>query len=336
MKKAYNYSLRAYNTFGIEALARVFVIVSNELELKQTLQEKAGQALLLLGGGSNILLTQDLDLKVIKNEICGKRILERIGSKVRIAVGGGENWHDLVQWSLEQGFGGLENLSLIPGTVGAAPIQNIGAYGVELKDVFYRLKAMELDSAEIRFFDKSECQFGYRDSLFKRELKGRYLITEVQLELSVEKHQLNTSYGAIEDWLHEQKLEAGIHEISQAVVAIRRSKLPDPQQLGNAGSFFKNPEVSKRQWDALSLLFPKMPGYPLDEKTVKIPAGWLIEQCGWKGKRIGDAACYEKQALVLVNYGKASGKEILDLARQIMASVQEKFEIALTPEVNII
>ncbi|HMQ48071.1 MAG TPA: UDP-N-acetylmuramate dehydrogenase [Saprospiraceae bacterium] len=336
MKKAYDFSLRAHNTFGIEARAKEFVIVLNEVELKEVLLEEVGQPILLLGGGSNILFTQDIDIKVIKNRIGGKRILEKFGHKVRIAVGAGENWHELVLWSLQQGFGGLENLSLIPGTVGASPIQNIGAYGVELKDVFYGLKAMHVESGESRFFDKAESQFGYRDSIFKRELKGQYIITEVQLDLTLYDHKLNTSYGAIEDWLREHELEAGIQEISQAVIAIRRSKLPDPQQLGNAGSFFKNPEVSKRQSEDLLATFPKMPWYPAQDATVKIPAGWLIEQCGWKGKRIGDAGCYDKQALVLVNYGSASGKEILDLAQQITASVQEKFDILLSPEVNII
>ena len=330
-----HYSLKALNTFGLEAHASSFVRVTSVAELQSVLKNWEGK-IFLLGGGSNILLTQDIDALVIKNEIREKTILREYKNCVHLAVGAGENWHQLVLWAIEQGLGGIENLSLIPGTVGAAPIQNIGAYGVELKDVFVRLEAVELATGKPEIFYHKDCQFGYRDSIFKGSAKGRYGITRVILRLS-KFPVLNTSYGAIRDILAARGIkQPGIREVSEAVIQIRSSKLPDPAQLGNSGSFFKNPEISRTQFRALQERFPKIVHYPLPNGKVKIPAGWLIEQCGWKGKRVGNTGCHAQQALVLVNYGGASGTEVWAHAQKVMASVAEKFGIHLQAEVNII
>jgi UDP-N-acetylmuramate dehydrogenase len=253
-----------------------------------------------------------------------------------VKAGGGEVWHDLVLFCLQHNLGGIENLSLIPGTVGAAPLQNIGAYGVELKDVFEELEAVNLATGELHTFDKAACQFGYRESVFKHESRGQYIVASVTLRLRKE-HQLNTSYGAIQTTLEEMQVQQPtIHDVSAAVCHIRRSKLPDPAQIGNAGSFFKNPEIPVLLYDVLKEKYPGMPAYPVSEAAVKVPAGWLIEQCGWKGKVIENYGVHKNQALVLVNYGGAHGEKLLALARDIIQSVQEKFGITLQPEVNIL
>ncbi len=336
MKIIENQSLRTYNTFGIDVLAKYFAEVCSENELQIVLKQNI-QPLLLLGGGSNVLLTKNFDGLVIKNSISGIQIETTRDQKVIVSAGAGENWHGFVQWCLRHDFGGVENLSLIPGTVGAAPIQNIGAYGVELKAVFHHLEAMELSTCRIHTFSKEDCQFGYRDSIFKRDLKDKFCITKVYFELTKKEHSINISYGAIKDTLYDRGIEKPtIQELSQAVIAIRSSKLPDPAVIGNAGSFFKNPEIQSDAFDVLKRQFPNLPAFPGERGGVKVPAGWLIEQCGWKGTRRGDAGCYEKQALVLVNYGKAKGEEIWQLARDIADSVKVKFGIQLQAEVNLV
>lgn len=332
-----NVSLKAYNTFGIEARARYFAEVSSTRELQEVLRQWRGGRPFILGGGSNILLSGNLDGLVIRNGIKGRAATAVEGDRTWVSAGGGEDWHAFVLWCLELGLGGIENLSLIPGSAGAAPIQNIGAYGVELQDVFHSLEAVELTSGALHSFGKEACRFGYRDSIFKRELKGQYCITRVMLELSNANHRINTSYGAIRETLAEQGVPAPtIHDVSRAVIAIRSGKLPDPKKLGNSGSFFKNPELSQEQFEKLRRQYPDIIFYPLKDGRVKLPAGWLIERAGWKGKRIGDAGCYEKQALVLVNYGKATGREIGELAERIQTSVEEKFGLRLEMEVNVV
>ncbi len=331
-----NYNLQALNTFGIAANARYFAEAHSEADLRKAFQLQI-QPMLILGGGSNLLLTQDFEGLVIKNAIPGKTIIEETDTQAMVRVGAGENWHQFVLWCLDQDLGGVENLSLIPGTVGAAPIQNIGAYGVELKDVFHHLEAMEVATGNMRTFSHAECRFGYRDSVFKNELKGKYCITQVYLKLTKLAHQINTSYGAIRETLATHGVtDPTIRDISNAVIDIRSSKLPDPAKIGNSGSFFKNPEIPAEQFAKLQQRFPHIISFPGSNGKIKVPAGWLIEQCGWRGTRRGDAGCYEKQALVLVNYGNASGEEIWRLAQDIVASVQDTFGITLSPEVNII
>ena len=334
-----NISLKSFNTFGIEARARYFVRVQNTRELGDVLANPAYNSLprLVLGGGSNVLFINDyFDGLVIKIDIKGIAVLEETDQSVRIEVGAGEVWHDLVMYAIEKGYSGLENLSLIPGTVGAAPMQNIGAYGVEIKETFDSLEALHVESGRSRRFTNDECRFGYRESVFKHELKGQYIITSVRFNLS-KMPVFHTSYGAIQDTLREMGVaELSVKAISEAVCRIRRSKLPDPAQIGNAGSFFKNPEIPKAQYDALKAQYPGMPGYITSQDLVKVPAGWLIEQCGWKGKIVGATGVHKLQALVLVNYGDAKGQEIKELAEQVQQSVQERFGIRLTPEVNFL
>ena len=291
---------------------------------------------LFLGGGSNILLMNDFDGLVLKNEIKGLEVVLENEEKSILQVGGGEIWHDFVLQTLERNLSGIENLSLIPGTVGAAPMQNIGAYGVEIKDVFVALEALNLQTFEVEVFDKEKCNFGYRESFFKHDGKGKYVILNVSFELSKIPH-FNVSYGAIKDTLIQMGIETiGSKAISDTVINIRKSKLPDPAKIGNAGSFFKNPELDKAFFDQIKTKFPEIPSYPIDEKKVKVPAGWLIEQAGWKGKRFGEIGVHEKQALVLVNYGGGHGQEIADLAFKIQASVLDIFGINIMPEVNFI
>ncbi len=292
---------------------------------------------LILGGGSNVLFINDFfDGLVIKIEIKGIAVLEETDQAVLLEVGAGEVWHDLVVHTIEKGYSGLENLSLIPGTVGAAPMQNIGAYGVEIKETFDSLEALLLESGESRRFTNEECRFGYRESVFKHELKGKYIITSVRFKLS-KKPVFHTSYGAIQDTLREMGVdELSVKAISEAVCHIRRSKLPDPAQIGNAGSFFKNPEIPKAQYEALKAQYPQIPGYITSQDYVKVPAGWLIEQCGWKGKTIGETGVHKLQALVLVNYGKAKGQEIKALSEEVQKSVYERFGIQLNAEVDFL
>lgn len=291
---------------------------------------------LILGGGSNILFTKDFDGLVIKNSIKGISPVKETEEDVWIKAYSGEVWHELVLYCVRHNFGGVENLSLIPGTVGAAPIQNIGAYGAELKDAFESLEAVNMHTGEIETFPLDQCHFGYRDSIFKAEAKGRYFILSVILKLK--KHpRFNTSYGAIQKTLDESGIsELSVEAISKAVCQIRNSKLPNPALLGNAGSFFKNPEISAAQYDKLKQKYADMPGYKTGDNMVKVPAGWLIEQCGWKGKRVGNTGSHKDQALVLVNYGGARGDEIKQLAADIQQSVKDKFGISITPEVNIL
>ncbi|WP_439475734.1 UDP-N-acetylmuramate dehydrogenase [Algoriphagus formosus] len=332
-----NTSLKPYNTFGIDAKARFFTKVSGLKELKEALLFAEAQTIpiLILGGGSNVLLTQDFTGLVIKLELKGIKVVEEDSEKVLVSVGAGENWHEFVLFAIAQNWAGIENLSLIPGTVGASPMQNIGAYGVEIQQVFHHLKALNRKTLELETFSAEECQFGYRESVFKHRLKDKYIICEVVFQLS-KIPLINISYGAIKDTLAEMKAEnPGIKEVSDAVIAIRQSKLPNPAEIGNAGSFFKNPTISESTFEKLKDQFPEIPGYEVDE-GIKVPAAWLIDQAGWKGFRRNDIGVHNKQALVLVNFGKGKGKEIQELSQEIQQSVEEKFGIKLSPEVNFI
>lgn len=332
-----NVSLKPYNTFGIDAKARFFVHVTTVEELVWVLEQENYPEKLILGGGSNMLLTGDIDALVIHIGLMGKEILEEGRTHTLIRVMAGENWHDLVLWTLERNLGGLENLSLIPGSVGSAPIQNIGAYGVELKDSFVSCEAVEVATGRKRLFSLEDCRFGYRESFFKQEGKGKFVITSVTLRLTSGEHQLRTEYGTIADELEgADVLHPTITDISNAVIRIRQRKLPDPAVLGNSGSFFKNPVVDKGKLAEIQKKYEQVPFYSISEKEVKIPAAWLIDTCGFKGMRVGDAGVHEHQALVLVNYGHASGKEILDLAKKIQTEVRDTFGISIEPEVNIL
>ena len=333
-------SLKPYNTFGIDANARYWVEVNSEEDLQTVLQlsDYSNQPKLILGGGSNVLLCHDFDGLVVKINIQGIDVTREDDDHVYITAGAGVNWHALVLFCVGRGYAGMENLSLIPGTVGAAPMQNIGAYGVELEQVFESLTAVHVATSEKKTFTHADCAFGYRESIFKRELKGQYIITRVTFQLN-KRPIFHTRYGAIQETLTEMGVTdetLSIKAISDAVIRIRRSKLPDPAQIGNAGSFFKNPEIPKDQFDKLKQAYPTLPGYPIDDNVVKVPAGWLIEQAGWKGYRFGDAGVHAKQALVLVNYDKATGDEIMALARKVQQSVLETFGVTILPEVNVI
>lgn len=332
-----NISLRPYNTMGIDVKARAFAAFSNVEELAQLSEQySASSSQLVLGGGSNILFTKDYDGLVLKNEIKGIATVKEDASHVYVRAGAGENWHGFVQHCLRQNFAGVENLSLIPGNVGASPMQNIGAYGVEIKDVFEELEAYHLRDKKIHTFSTNDCQFGYRESVFKRQYRNQFVILNVTYRLN-KQPRFNTSYGAIEQELEQMGVgELSIQAIAQAVINIRRSKLPDPAVTRNAGSFFKNPSVPAAYYAQLQQAFPGIVGYPNADGTVKLAAGWLIEQCGWKGVRKGDAGCHARQALVLVNYGHATGKEIYDLSEDILQSVKTKFGVELEREVNIV
>lgn len=332
-----NFSLKNHNTFGIAAKAKFFVEINTISELEAILQDKNYPNKLILGGGSNILIIQDIDALVIYINLKGIEVLSKNDDKVIIKVMAGENWHDMVLWTLNHNFGGLENMSLIPGNTGTAPIQNIGAYGIELKDSFVSCEAIQVETQTGRTFSKEDCNFGYRQSYFKNEGKNKFVITSVSLELSTKNHKLNTSYGAIEQELTKMGiLNPTIKDVSNAVIAIRKSKLPDPNELGNSGSFFKNPIITYIDFESFTKKNPSAPYYKVSEEEYKIPAGWLIDQSGFKGKRYGDAGVHKNQALVLVNYGNATGKEILKLAEEIIKEVKSKFDISLTPEVNLI
>ena len=328
-----HFSLKNYNSFGIEVETEFFAAISNEAELIEVLKSNGNKPFRVLGGGSNVLLTEDYKGLTLVMQNKGISILEETASHVLIEVQAGENWHELVLWALENDFGGIENLALIPGSVGAAPIQNIGAYGVELSSVFQRCKALDLESLSFNEFDKAACEFGYRSSVFKTHLKGKAIITRVQFKLSKKTHQTHTQYGALQASL--QGKEISIQNIAASVIAIRKSKLPDPAQIGNSGSFFKNPVIPVNQFKQLQENYPEIPHYPDTAEKIKIPAGWLIEKLGYKGKRFGDAGVHEKQALVLVNYGNAKGIELLNLAQQIQEQVLQNFGVQLEVEVNI-
>lgn len=326
--------LKEYNTFGVEAFANQLVFVDSAASLLRLLDEK-GIPDLILGGGSNILFSGRLLNLVVRNNILGKHIIEENEFSALVEIGGGENWHEVVKWAIENDLGGIENLSLIPGTAGAAPIQNIGAYGVELKDVFYSLDAIDLQSKKQVVFTKQDCAFAYRNSLFKQQ-KGRFFITRIRLKLN-KRPSVNISYGAIATVLEEKGILAPtIRDVSEAVISIRTSKLPDPSKLGNAGSFFKNPVLTEKHFIRLKNSFHDIVFYQLSSNQYKIPAGWLIEQCGLKGKREGAVGCYEKQALVIVNFGGATSRDILQWVEKIENLVRQKFGIQLEREVNVV
>ena len=329
-----NFSLKNYNTFGIDVKAKKFVSVSTLEELKEVLSIE--NEIFLLSGGSNMLITKDIDKTVVHIDLKGITILEESKDQVVVEVYAGEDWHQFVLWCVNHDFGGIENLSLIPGNVGTCPIQNIGAYGVEVKDVIESVETIEIKSGKTKTFSNSECKFGYRNSIFKNTLKGKFVITKVRFKLTKVKHNLNTSYGAIESELSSNKIQnPTITDISNAVIAIRQSKLPDPKEIGNSGSFFKNPVISKSHFERLQEKYPKIPSYPIDEFTEKVPAGWLIETAGFKGKRFGEAGIHDKQALVLVNHGNAYGQEVFEVAKHIQSKIYIDFGIELEIEVNV-
>ncbi|PVX46711.1 UDP-N-acetylmuramate dehydrogenase [Flavobacterium sp. 103] len=332
-----NFSLKNYNTFGIEAKAEQFVAVHSVSELKSILEQNKNQKKFVLGGGSNMLLTKNIEALVIHIDLKGKKILKEDADYVWVESQAGENWHQFVLWAIDQNFGGLENMSLIPGNVGTTPVQNIGAYGTEIKDTFVSCDAINIENQEIRTFTKEECNFGYRESVFKNEVKDQYIITSVVFKLTKQNHKINTSYGDITAELAKNNITTpGLKDVSNAVIAIRKSKLPDPAELGNSGSFFKNPILLKSDFKAIHQKFPEMRFFDISETEVKVPAGWLIEQAGLKGKRFGDAGVHKNQALVLVNYGGATGQEILDVSKTVQDTVFNTFGIHIEAEVNII
>jgi UDP-N-acetylmuramate dehydrogenase len=332
-----NKSLKEFNTFGIDCKAMYFFSVSTIDELKELLQHDDHQRKFILGGGSNVLFTRDLDELVIHIDLKGISIIQEDDDHIILEIMAGENWHDLVEYCIDHDYGGIENLSLIPGNVGTAPIQNIGAYGVELKDVFVSCKTISLSSFTEKEFQKDACNFDYRDSIFKSDERGKYIITSVVLRLTKRNHVINADYGAIQQLLKERGItNPTIRDISETVIAIRSSKLPDPKILGNGGSFFKNPVVDESIFKDLERSYPNLPYYRISENSYKIPAGWLIEQSGFKGKRFGEVGVHKDQALVLVNYGNAVGNDIKELAFTIQKEIKIKFGILLEPEVNII
>jgi UDP-N-acetylmuramate dehydrogenase len=332
-----NFSLKKYNTFGIEAKAKQFVAIHSVEDLKTILQEHQSEPKFILGGGSNMLLTQDIQALVIHIDLKGKKVLKEDDDYVWVESQAGENWHEFVLWTIDQNFGGLENMSLIPGNVGTTPVQNIGAYGTEIKDTFVSCDAMNIATQEMKTFTKEDCHFGYRESVFKHEAKDQFIITSVIFKLTKRNHKINTSYGDITKELEKQNVSTPtLKDVSNAVIAIRQSKLPDPKELGNSGSFFKNPIIPKAQYEKAHALHPEMPHYVVSETEVKVPAGWLIERAGFKGKRFGDAGIHKNQALVLVNYGNATGQEILAVSRDIQATILKEFGITIEAEVNVI
>jgi UDP-N-acetylmuramate dehydrogenase len=330
--------LLPFNTFKISAKAKYFVSIRSVAEFQELVKNPIfkRERHFILGGGSNILLTRDFDGLIIKVDLKGIEIVSQDDNYVTIKAGAGEVWHALVMHCVAHNWGGIENLSLIPGTVGAAPMQNIGAYGVEIKEVIQHVEAIDRITGGLRVFTHAECDFGYRESVFKQELKEKYFISSVTLTLTKKNHQFNTSYGAIEAVLQQHNTPVSIRTISDAVISIRQQKLPNPINIGNAGSFFKNPTISDQVYSTLQKTHLEIPGYTLENQHVKVPAGWLIENCGWKGKTIGEVGVHAHQALVLVNYGGGTGEKIWELAQKIIASVKEEFNIELQPEVNVI
>jgi UDP-N-acetylmuramate dehydrogenase len=330
-----NQSLKKYNTFGIDAKAKEFVAVNSISTLIEAIAST--KDLFILGGGSNMLLTQDIQKLVVHVNLKGIELIDENEDFVIVRAQAGENWHEFVLWCIDQNFGGIENLSLIPGNVGTTVIQNIGAYGVEIKDTMLSCEALKRSTLEIETFTNVQCQFDYRESIFKNELKEQYIITAVSFKLSKKNHAVSTNYGAIEAELLKKNIQnPTLKEVSNAVIAIRQSKLPDPKELGNSGSFFKNPIISKTDYEKAKAVHPEMPHYVVSENSVKVPAGWLIEQAGFKGKRFGDAGVHKNQALVLVNYGTATGAEIVALSKNIQQTILDQFGIAIEAEVNII
>ncbi len=332
-----NISLKKLNTFGINVKCKLFYEINNKGNLKELIKTNQFKQnnYLILGGGSNILFTEDYDGLIIKNEIRGIDIIDEDDETKRIKVGAGENWHQFVLWTIKNELSGIENLALIPGNVGASPIQNIGAYGVEVKDFIDKVWTINLKNGKEKIFTNSECKFKYRDSIFKNELKDQYIILYVSFKLS-KLPMLNTKYKDINSELLSLSLEKSTKNICNAVINIRKRKLPDPKKIGNSGSFFKNPVIEKEKFEYLKKIYPNIIGYKISSTEIKLAAGWLIDQCGWKGYRYKDAGVHKNQALVLVNYGEATGKEIINLAEKIQNSVKKKFDINIYPEVNII
>lgn len=332
-----NVSLKPFNTFGIATNAQSYCDIGSIDELSTVLKTYHSKPLFILGGGSNMLLTKDIEALVLHINLKGIEVVSETENTVIVKAMAGENWHNFVLWCLKHNYGGIENLSLIPGNIGTAPIQNIGAYGVELKDVFVSCEALKIDDQSLEKFSKSDCNFGYRESIFKQDVKGQYIITSVNIELSKANHKLHMDYGVIRSELEANAIkEPTIQDISNAVISIRQSKLPDPKVIGNSGSFFKNPIISAKEFVELERNFPNVPSYKISDEAIKIPAGWLIEQAGFKGKRFKDYGVHNKQALVLVNYGNATGNEILNLAQLIQSTIKRLFNINIEMEVNII
>lgn len=337
MQKLKNASLEPYNTFGFDLQASELWLVESVDDLHEALNACRDRSPIFLGGGSNILITEDLNRPVIVMQIPGISVVDESDDKLVVESGGGVVWNDLVQWSVNRNLGGIENLSLIPGSVGAAPMQNIGAYGVEIKDTFVKLKAMRISDGSIVEFEKDECEFGYRTSIFKTSAKDQYVIFSVQFELTKNPSSFSTHYGAIEDELERLGIEnISVKDVSNAVINIRQSKLPDPKVIGNSGSFFKNPVISTTQFEKVKQEHPEIHSYPVDESHVKVAAGWLIDRAGWKGKDLGGYGVHDKQALVLVNRGGGSGQKILALSEDIIQDVNNKFGIQLEREVNLL
>lgn len=333
-----NISLQPFNTFGVAAVAEKLAVLTTTGHLDELFKSGLNEEIkLILGGGSNILLVNDIPGLTLINRVAGISIAEENEETVLVEALGGAVWHDLVKWSLENDFGGIENLSLIPGSVGAAPIQNIGAYGVELQMVFESLEAVEIKTGRLKVFSKEDCRFGYRHSIFKNFARNQFFIHKIFLRLTKGKHRLHLDYGAIRQMLDQRGVkDPTIQDIGAAVVAIRQSKLPDPSVLGNAGSFFKNPEISQAEFEDLQVRFPHIVHFPGSSGGIKLSAGWLIEQCGWKGRREGNVGCFEKQALVLVNFGTGRGADVIQLADRISMDVYTRFGIELKPEINVL
>jgi len=334
-----NVSLLPYNTFGIDVTAKYFTVLRSVADARALFSSPVFQSnkKIFLGGGSNVLFTKNFDGLAIKVEINGREIVTENENTVHLKVGAGESWHETVMYAVSQNWGGIENLSLIPGSVGAAPMQNIGAYGVEIKEVVHTVEALDISTGEIRIFTRDECRFGYRESIFKQHAKEKFLISSVTLILSKKDHRFNISYGAVSETMKQLgHIEVSVKAISDAVIHIRRSKLPDPTQIGNAGSFFKNPSIQSDLHDFIKSQHPSLPGYPGERGLIKVSAAWLIEHCGWKGKRFNNIGVHQHQSLVLVNYGGGDGASIWQLAMKIQSSVHEKFNIVLQPEVNVI
>ena len=330
-----NFSLKDYNTFNINVKSDKFISINSEDQLIDFLsQHKEEENIFFLGGGSNVLFSKDYNGTIIHISIKGKKIIEELDDKVIIEVSSGENWHDFVKWSIDNNYGGIENLSLIPGNVGAAPIQNIGAYGVELKDVFDSCRVLSIDSNEIKIFNKDECNFNYRSSVFKSEKKNKYVILSIRLKLTKEPHSYNLSYESLRERFNDKDIN--LSNISREIIKIRESKLPDPKKIGNCGSFFKNPFIDSEKLDILIEKYPKLPYHKGENGLYKIPAAWLIEKMGFKKKSLGDASVYINQPLVIVNNGNATGSDILNFANSIKKSVKENFNIDLEEEVNIL
>jgi UDP-N-acetylmuramate dehydrogenase len=328
-------NLTSYNTFGLDARCKGIIHIHGIEDVKRVIQQKL-EPVKILGGGSNVLITKDQEAWILRNEIKGIEVIASSENQVLVQVGAGESWNGFVEWALHKNLGGIENLVKIPGSVGAAPMQNIGAYGVEQDQVFQSLDAIHLESGELRKFTKEACMFGYRESIFKRALKDQFFITHVTYLLTNQKHVLHLEYGAIRDVMASEGIvNPTIQDVAAAVKSIRTSKLPDPAMIGNAGSFFKNPTIPVEIFEALKQRHPNIPGYRMSDAEVKVPAGWLIEKAGWKGNRLGNAGVHDLQALVLVNHGNASGYEIWQLAQKIMNDIESKFKIRLEAEVNI-